>query len=253
MDKKKYDRLERAISPTMRSSSGHPLDVAPKPIRTPDWEHWPANRRAELWEVVALSLNIDPDSLEFTQLGHIRFLRDPVTLAKFLSRVKMLAAIPPHVTAQPLSQWVAMLGKLPMPEELAALAAPGAPNNLPLSAALPEAKPGMGEEPQKEGAGGTTTTKEAKPQPETGEPFLQQKARNSRAAVDRWVKWQAHQEIKDTDKTSDLAARIWAIADQWEYQSERGPMTIASITKMLPSGLTGGRSKNKSIKGKVKK
>jgi hypothetical protein len=102
----------------------------------------------------------------------------------------------------------------------------------------------------KVGADDTAARKEAQPKLEAGEPFLQPKSKNSRAAVDQWVKWQAHQLVKATDNTFALAERIWEIADRWKYESERGPMTIASITKMLPPGLTGGRGKNKGIKAK---
>jgi hypothetical protein len=102
----------------------------------------------------------------------------------------------------------------------------------------------------KVGADDTAARKEAGPKREAGEPFLQPKSKNSRAAVDQWVKWQAYQLVKTADTTSELAKRIWALADRWKYESERGPMTIPSITKMLPPGLTGGRGKNKGIKAK---
>ncbi len=110
---------------------------------------------------------------------------------------------------------------------------------------------GQKELPAKVGAGGTATRKEAKPKQETGEPFLQAKSKNSRAAVEKWVAWQAHDKVETTDNTDDLAKRIWKIADSFKYESERGKMTVASITKMLPRGLTGGRGKNKGVRGKT--
>ena len=73
-----------------------------------------------------------------------------------------------------------------------------------------------------------------------GEPWLT-KGKNSREDVDAWVKWQAKANVKAGDTTDLLAERIRREADRWGYESERGKLTVASIIKMLPSGITGGR------------
>jgi hypothetical protein len=83
----------------------------------------------------------------------------------------------------------------------------------------------------KVGGGGTATENDAKPKQEAGEPFLQPKNKNSRASVEKWVAWQARDKVKTGDNTDGLAGRILDIAKSFGYQSERGPMTIASIKK----------------------
>jgi hypothetical protein len=77
---------------------------------------------------------------------------------------------------------------------------------------------------------------------QNGEPWLV-KGKNRRKQVDAWVKWQAKEIVEPNDKGNDLAERIQLIADKWGYESEREKLTIASITKMLPAGITGGRAK----------
>jgi hypothetical protein len=77
-----------------------------------------------------------------------------------------------------------------------------------------------------------------------GEPFLSQ-GPNARAAVAKWVEWQALNTAADFSKVADIAESIRLRAERYGYKSERGKMTVASITKMIPAGLTGGRGKNK--------
>jgi hypothetical protein len=109
------------------------------------------------------------------------------------------------------------------------------------------------EDALKVGGGDTATQEDAQLKQEADEPFLQANGRNCRAAVEKWVAWQARTLFEPNDTTDELADRILGIANRWGYESERRPMTIASITKMLPPGLTGGRGKNKGIRGKAKK
>lgn len=80
-----------------------------------------------------------------------------------------------------------------------------------------------------------------------GEPKLQ-RGPNKRAKVEVWVKWQAVKLKKDGDNGVDLADRIKSLADNSTrgYKSEQGELTIPSIVRMLPSGITGGRGKNRS-------
>lgn len=230
------------------------LVEAPK---TPNWRgEWNHTPEVELWQASLLSLNLDPHLMKHDRDGWMNgpgggpFLTDsnfPNKSAKdeYLLRLRVLSKNlsnrdffspctlnmgSPNKCGVLLSEfavWAVEVVKWPaLPPELIALARK--------QTDAPEQN-------------------DATPKQEIDEPFLQRNSRNSRAAVDRWVKWQAQQQVKDADNTSDLAARILEIAGRWEYQSERGPMTIASITKMLPPGLTGGRGKNKGIRGKIHK
>lgn len=80
-----------------------------------------------------------------------------------------------------------------------------------------------------------------------GEPPLKP-GRNERTKVDAWVKWQAKRLKQDGDTGSTLASRIKSLAETHgrSYESERGPLTVATIIRMLPREITGGRGKNRS-------
>ncbi len=89
---------------------------------------------------------------------------------------------------------------------------------------------------------GETIVGEQKAVREDGEPYMQ-KGKNSREAVKKWVAWQAKFMVKDGDTVDKLAEQIKELAERNGYESERGKLTAASITRMTPSGLTGGRGK----------
>lgn len=78
----------------------------------------------------------------------------------------------------------------------------------------------------------------------SGEPSLR-KGKNSRDAVQKWVTFQATALKKTGDTTALLAERIELLAAKHGYESERGKITETSIERMLPSGITGGRGKNR--------
>jgi hypothetical protein len=82
------------------------------------------------------------------------------------------------------------------------------------------------------------------PIPTTGEPFLR-KGKNNRKSVEEWVVWQANDKANKFDNIEDLVTSIRLLAERWGFESERQKLTNGNITKMIPSGLTGGRSKNK--------
>lgn len=67
---------------------------------------------------------------------------------------------------------------------------------------------------------------------------------NSRKQIVKWVEWQARQLVKEGDTTKKLADKIWLEANRRKIASERGTLSKATIIKMLPAGLTGGRSRN---------
>lgn len=84
------------------------------------------------------------------------------------------------------------------------------------------------------------------PTAKDGEPCLRN-GRNNRAKVAAWVAWQARNfaKLAETETTVDvIAEEIYLEAQRWGYESERKEMTISSIVKMIPPGLTGGRSKS---------
>ncbi len=66
---------------------------------------------------------------------------------------------------------------------------------------------------------------------------------NSRAAVMAWVADKAHVLCVDGDTTQDLATRIFDELPAGAL-GERAPITVPSIVRMLPKGVTGGRAKN---------
>lgn len=138
MDEKKRARLEAAIPPQGSGTYPPSEEVTRKAARIADWAYWPAGRVVEIWQAVALSLGIDPDSLEFSPFGHIRDLFNPEVRADFAKRLKMIAALTEYSARLPLSEYVENMGALSMPPELAALAAPVASVNSPSSAELTE-------------------------------------------------------------------------------------------------------------------
>lgn len=241
------------IKPMGQSNTGYK-----GPSKTPDWREWGHMPTVTAWQACALSLNINPHLLEkheawgsSTSLSFT--LRKEVSDEYNLRKRVLIANLPepddyPKDTPITPSYFVDRAKSFgwSMPSKLEEMARKptDAPEQIdaPASAGNADAKKG--------GAGGTLTTKVAKPKQETGEPFLQVHSRNSRAEVEKWVAWQARTEVKDGDNTADLAGRILKIADNFGYESERGEMTLPSITKMLPAGLTGGRRKNKGVKAK---
>lgn len=76
-----------------------------------------------------------------------------------------------------------------------------------------------------------------------GAPSMK-KGKNDRTKVEEWVKWQACELCKPDDNLDGLAERIRLKANQWGYESERGPLSKPRIIKIIPAGTTGGRKKN---------
>ena len=129
MDEKKRARLMAAITPQGSvSSPPSPHEITRLTTPVTDWAYWPARREVEIWEAVALSLNIDPGSLEFSPLGAIRNFSRSGDSGKFTKRLKMTAALTQHTERLPLSQYATMLGALPMPPEMAATVTLPAPD-----------------------------------------------------------------------------------------------------------------------------
>lgn len=126
-DKEKARRrakLEAAVTPQGSSGYARQRLGYRKPITAPSWVYWPANRIVAQWQVVSLSLGLDPDSLE--QRGDYitpESFPDADTQGEFKKRIDLLGALTEKVCA-PLSQFVGILGMVSMPPELSALNLP---------------------------------------------------------------------------------------------------------------------------------
>jgi hypothetical protein len=206
-------------------------------MKTPDWNLWQHMPNAELWQVVLLSLNIDPDQFDSEYGNYHDYFREDKEASK---RLRLLDAnryriyplgVDRLIPLAPFAKWAVSVMQWALPPELIALAR------------KQTYAPEQNNASTKVDAGDVAAEEDESTQ-ESGEPYLQ-KGRNSRKAVENWVAWQANSRVEKDDTVADLAKRIWLIAERWGYESERGKMTVASITKMIPAGLTGGRSKNK--------
>ncbi len=82
-----------------------------------------------------------------------------------------------------------------------------------------------------------------------GSPSLK-KGRNNRDKMAAWVMWQSKQMLRQNDTLPDLIGRIKLEAERCGYESERKPLTNEIIRKMLPSKITGGRTKNRGTSKK---
>ena len=160
--KKKNTRLENAVLPTSGGGSSWRREVHRNAATAPEWVYWPAERRVDSWQAVSLSLGLDPDSLEHAGecITAASFPTAEVQ-AEFEKRFALVSGLTDLASA-PLSKFVALLGPLPMPPELALLTTPVAPDKPPSSAAQLEIKPETDDESQKVdgaivGAGATAT------------------------------------------------------------------------------------------------
>lgn len=114
-------RLEAAVTPQGSGGYAQQREVYRKPITAPSWVYWPAGRKVEQWQVVSLSLGLDPDSLEHRgDFITAESFPDADTQDEFRKRIDLLGALSEEVCA-PLSLFVGKLRIFPMPPELAAL------------------------------------------------------------------------------------------------------------------------------------
>ena len=71
------------------------------------------------------------------------------------------------------------------------------------------------------------------------------KGKNSRREVELWVKHQAKKHYSPGCSAKELAGIIFKIACRNGFESERKPLSVPSIIKMIPAGVTGGRGRPK--------
>lgn len=203
----------------------------------PDWRFWPGSRPVSPEEAVHLSLDHSPDV-------PLHFLWEK----EFQQRLALVGALTGYAYV-PLSQFAAILGTLTIPPELATLITP-ATSISPPSIVTPVVTPvttgtsKSADAPAERGTSGDTPDG-VPPTGNIGELNLRQ-GKNSRELVKAWVDRQARDMRKDGEIVADLAERIKLKADKWGYESERKPPTVASITRMIPPGLTGGRGKSRT-------
>ncbi len=247
---KQRARLENAVMPTHGSGNRCPREIHRNPVTAPEWMYWPAERSVETWQAVSLSLGLDPNSLEHrggafgeSEVITAESFPSADTQDEFRKRIDLLGALSEKVYA-PLSHFVALLGNLPMPPELAMLAV--APINPPSNAAPLETKPETGDEPQKVDVGDTAASGDQ--QQPTDEPKMRVGS-NPATSYKPWIEWQARKLTKgSTDKMSALAGRIIDLANERNYRNQSGDaFTKGAVVRLLGDlapGITGTRSKN---------
>jgi len=259
-----YGVVTRASPPiTPTSGRGTSPGERRKPATTPDWSEWRYIPKVEVWQACALSLNLDPHSLEkrryerMSESSPVPYFEDSSFPSKtirdeFNKRRRMLIANLPNnpafsfrnilangcsnVALAEFTTWALSIG-WNIPPELAAMAQkPGAPSVAP----IPQQSNGHEAVMQPVDSESTNPrTRES-----IGSEPLMKAGRNSADSVVKWVKYQARELVKENDRGKDLAERIRLLAEKNKYESERGKLSIHRIVKLLPAGITGGREKN---------
>ncbi len=118
--------------------------------RAPDWDFWRHVRRAEVWQVCALSLNIDPDSLERGAYGQWRGFASNEVAERFDKRIRLYSNVTntlahSEITLSDFAAWAVKEMKWSdLPPELVALAQQPAKQLAPESAAAPSGAPEKG-------------------------------------------------------------------------------------------------------------
>lgn len=106
--------------------------VQRKPATAPDWAYWPAARPVKPWQAVALSLNLEPESLEHSSTAWMagpgagpvlksESFPDAETEATFGKRLALLGDFVSHSSSVPLGVLAGKLVAHTMPPEMAAL------------------------------------------------------------------------------------------------------------------------------------
>lgn len=123
-DNKQISKAPEPISPV---GGSRPVTrrIHYQPHKAPDWTYWPASRKVWQWQAVALSLNIDPESLRHSPDGFVaESFPSAEVEAAFKKRLDLLANCILGKSMMSLSkftEWAASVNLTPMPSELAAL------------------------------------------------------------------------------------------------------------------------------------
>ena len=83
------------------------------------------------------------------------------------------------------------------------------------------------------------------------EPLLKE-GQNRREHIRTWVEWCARNIKEDDDTAEELAGRVVQRAERFSIESERGPLSVSSVTRLLPAGATGGRGRRPGSRAKIK-
>jgi hypothetical protein len=219
-------------------------------MQKPDWKFWSAMPEVELWQAVALSLDLDPDAIDPDSIGYESQQLDkhgwrgdtPLpkeTLVEFSKRLRLLYGnlvskgsfsrfekefFDPHLSKVRLNEFAVWCFQkdIQIPTALFVIGDPA------------ESKP----------EGETLAQTYSAPAILDGEPPLQPD-KNSREKVKAWVTWQANKLKSPDDIGTTLAEKIRLLAEKRGYKSERRALSIGTIVKMLPVGITGGHEKKR--------
>lgn len=238
MDDKFNDQLADGISQEKEDT------ISRKKVSTaPNWDYWKKIEAIRLWKAVALSKNIKPNRLNIIKAEqparHQQYLKHLPIAISWLNVSLPIHQGHPNNGICAKDKVVLLFDFVRCAQSKGMEIAPG------LSRIF-------GSTTQKIDADSATSPAQAIVAEEAeveinkdldGAPSLKA-GRNARKAMDAWVKWQANKLMGSVDTMPALAHKIMRIAESCGYQSERGALSIPTIIKMLPAGITGGRSKN---------
>lgn len=108
------------------------VEVQRKPATSPDWAYWPADRHVKPWQAVALSLNLEPESLKHSSSSWMggpgakpilesESFPDAEIEATFRKRLALLGDFVSHSSRVQLGVLAGKLVAHTMPPEMAAL------------------------------------------------------------------------------------------------------------------------------------
>lgn len=243
-----------------------------------DWSFWLAMPTVEVWQACALSLAIDPDTLPMDQYARAyegvglpvlgtNCFSAPELADKFNKRLRLLTATlsagegtfrrPRDIGRAPsqrkiylpdFATWaasIAVFDGLPPPLIALVKTVEQGPEALDTEhSALPawdSQRAGVGilvaafPQSQTKGAGSDTLTDSAGPKLKIGS--------NARTAVAAYIAHWAPRLRAQGDTAETLAQRILEHIPAG-CSGERAPLNVATIVRMLPPGLTGGRQRN---------
>jgi hypothetical protein len=241
----------------------------------PNWKEWKHMPEVQVWQACALSLDIEPSSIKWyprswetgpysDQLFEDESFQSENEKKEFKSRQRILLN---NLNSKENSLWFSPnlnrpnLGEVSLPEfaawcssvewsipeELATLAKNRGAETVAHIEKQEEVLPlEKVEEEDKEIGVPTNTSPFDTPWDEAlryqykkGEPNLK-KGKNKIKLIEEWIAFQAKKLYKEGDSLPTLAEKIWELADRWDFQSERGPLSQPRIKRLIPAGSTGG-------------
>jgi len=122
----------KEIKPVPQLSGRSGVIVRRKPATAPDWAFWPAVRPVAPWQAAALSLGLDPDSLDMLSGGWMggpgappsfkpESFSDAEIEVAHGKRLALIGSFVSHSARVPLGELAGVLSALPSPPEFVAL------------------------------------------------------------------------------------------------------------------------------------